>query len=497
MMNTTDTDGAHSTYLILSHKIPSQTARLIDALNHPNTVFVIHVDGSVPLDSYIECFRGQDNVYIMTERTTSGWGSFGLVEACLNGLKYITENIPTKRVTLMSGQDYPIKSGRYISAYFNSNTEAIFINYCKLPNIKRAGGGLWRFPNIPRPMSAKTLYSGSQWWSFPIKTAVFILQYLKEEPGFMDYFQYVYIPDESFFQTLLLNCDNDAVSKNIVNNSLKLIKWDPPYMHPRLLSLADRNIVLKSKNLFARKFDPIESKELLDFIDSCISSKRSSILPKENKRKQAILYMINHTDENLLSKYHELLWQAESFGEVKLLVYKTDERQIKHEINCIIPFVFTNSILTDMGYFPFGETLSPSNKHFPLFKFYVKNPDCDYYWIINDQVRPPQGWDNFFDPLMEETGDFLSCNLKEFSEDPTWYGWQNISYKQRTVPDGIKVRSFSSIYRISNSAMEFLHHCLSNGWIGHHEVLVPTLLKKGGFSIVDMTENGHCFQFVN
>jgi hypothetical protein len=472
------------TYLILAHKIPSQTTQLIRVLAGPGIAFVVHVDNSVPLDGFTESFKDLTDVFMITERSSSIWGSFGLVEASLNGLKYIARNTPTERVVLISGQDYPIKPQKYISSYFSKNTETIFISYFKLPRADRPGGGLWRLPNSPRPKSAEIIYSGSQWWSFPIKTVSFILQYLEENPDFIAYFRNVFIPDESFFQTLLLNCKVDFVTQNVVNTSLKLIKWDPPYMHPRVLTLADQNIILKSKNLFARKFDPIESRELLDLIDTVLLDKKDNLHTEANEKKQAILFLTNHSDEILLERYHELCDQAKVHGEVKLLFHKKKEEHISKGLDEIKPFVFTNSILSDMGYPAIAETLLPGSNHFPLLKFYMEYPDYDYYWLIEDDVRYPPGWGNFFGFLSEAREDFLSCHLKEYTAaDPKWHWWQSITYKQRSVSDSIKIKSFNPIYRISNSAMEFLHHCLSNGWSGHHEVLIPTLLKMGGFSM--------------
>jgi hypothetical protein len=45
--------------------------------------------------------------------------------------------------------------------------------------------------------------------------------------------------------------------------------------------------------------------------------------------------------------------------------------------------------------------------------------------------------------------------------------------------------SFNPIYRISNSAMNYIDLCLRRGYVGHHEVLFATLLTWAGFKLAD------------
>jgi hypothetical protein len=53
------------------------------------------------------------------------------------------------------------------------------------------------------------------------------------------------------------------------------------------------------------------------------------------------------------------------------------------------------------------------------------------------------------------------------------------------------VRSFNPIYRLSKNAIKFLHSSLSDFWMGHHEVPLPTILLYNGFSVADFGGNGN------
>jgi hypothetical protein len=52
------------------------------------------------------------------------------------------------------------------------------------------------------------------------------------------------------------------------------------------------------------------------------------------------------------------------------------------------------------------------------------------------------------------------------------------------------VKSFNPIYRISHSALSFIHKSLLNQWCGHHEVLLPTLLYHNHYSMMDFGGRG-------
>jgi len=259
------------TYLILVHKDPKHLSNLVHSLKSDNSQFVIHVDKTEELEHFKAYLHSSDlhHVHFVLERFMTFWGSFELVQATLSALKYIRKHLSsTKRIVLLSGQDYPIKNNIYIESYLLANPNTIFLDYWKVPLSKWINGGKFRFPHFERVNEALKIYAGSQWMSFPYDTINLIFDFLEENPDFITYFRAVMIPDESFFQTLLLNCEMPSVLHNIRKQNLHLIEWDFPYMHPRLLGETDFNSIKKSKYLFARKFASTESSELLARIDS-------------------------------------------------------------------------------------------------------------------------------------------------------------------------------------------------------------------------------------
>ncbi|NJN99140.1 MAG: hypothetical protein HC875_36125 [Anaerolineales bacterium] len=76
------------------------------------------------------------------------------------------------------------------------------------------------------------------------------------------------MPDELFFQTVLLN---SPLRDTIVNDDLKHIQWSTPTSaHPDIFSKEDFEKLNRSPKLFARKFDTKHDTVILDLIDQHI-----------------------------------------------------------------------------------------------------------------------------------------------------------------------------------------------------------------------------------
>jgi hypothetical protein len=73
------------------------------------------------------------------------------------------------------------------------------------------------------------------------------------------------VPDEIFFQTIILN---SSFARRAVNDNLRYIEWkDPDAGSPAILRKSDFQKLASSSKLFARKFDMTVDTEVLDFID--------------------------------------------------------------------------------------------------------------------------------------------------------------------------------------------------------------------------------------
>ncbi|WP_293888581.1 MULTISPECIES: beta-1,6-N-acetylglucosaminyltransferase [unclassified Sphingobacterium] len=256
-------------FLIIAHRVEFTLVDLIERLTADENSFVLHIDKTVDIAPFIELLKDVKSCYFLKDRYHSGWGTFGLIEATLSGLRYIRNHfLLTERIVLLSGACYPIKPLNYISKFLKSHTKTIFIDYHPIPRKIWYDGGIYRFPFYDIAKNDLTFFGGSQWFSIPNNITPIIFDFLDLNPLFMSYFRKVLIPDESFFQTLFLNCEHPIIYKNLKNLNLHFMKWDKPYKSPRILSLIDLKQIKRSKCLFARKFVYPHSISLQEHLDS-------------------------------------------------------------------------------------------------------------------------------------------------------------------------------------------------------------------------------------
>jgi hypothetical protein len=489
-------------YLILAQAYPDQLLKLVDALQDSSSVFIIHVDKGQMLKIFSSFFKEKNikNVYFLKDRYSTETGGFNLVKAILNGLKYIYKRFSdtTNRVVLLKGQDYPIKSKEYIHSYFNADPNNIFIRYFPYQDTNSLNKANNRLPFNKKNKQVIKLYDGSFRMSFPVRTIKIIIDFLKTNPDFLTYFKNIISPEKKFFPTLLLNCEVNT--NNIINQDLLLVNWDKTNSQARVLNGQDTDLIKEDDSLFATKFDPELSFDILLFIDNNILKLKDNIPPKSNVKKipnsqitkeNAILFLTDKWHKGILGNYNKLKRASLTDTDVHLIYHNTGKR-IPTSLRKLDPFVFDNSILNALGYKPISPTLVPGSNHFPLFKFYLENPYYNYYWNIENDVHYNGQWEDFFDFFSETNviSDFLSSNIYDYKDQPLWFWWNTIGHPFAQIPQDSKVRSFNPIFRISNRALKYLHEKFSEGWCGHHEVLIPTLLKNAGFLINDFGGTG-------
>lgn len=482
-------------YLILAHKDPIQLLRLVNAIYNKQDSFVIHVDGTSSLEDFQVLFKEYRNVIFITERCKAISGSYEQIVAILRGLRLIKTSTKTDRIVILSGQDYPIKKLSEIRKFFASNAAQIFMECVKIPCKNLNHGGTWRFPNYDIIKDSLVFYNGSPWISFPVDVIKVIFDYLELNPLFASYFVKVYMPSESFFQTLLMNCGVDEVISKITNAHLYLKIPSKQMFKSEVLSDEDLSLILTSQSLFAKKFETGRSARILNYIDTEIlrikviasDNEEKPLLFSTNKTKQLISFLTNKDGDEVLNHFGNLHAEVGNLGETKMFFHHENSDQIKAEVQLHNPYFFTSDIFTELGYNPLINSSLDGSSYFPLLKYFREHPNYDYYWYIEDDVYCLMGWDNFFKIFLTENidCDFLTSHIRDHNQEPDWCWWKSLTFKSSIISDDVKIRSFNPLFRISRNALCFIDQCLSIGWQGHFEVLLPTLLKINGFSIAE------------
>jgi hypothetical protein len=194
------------------------------------------------------------------------------------------------------------------------------------------------------------------------------------------------------------------------------------------------------------------------------------------------------TEETLL--HYELIKSAVADKATVKLLFHQKGSVVSDRILSTDPYLFTHQSLLMLNYLPVTDTLIPGSAHFPLLEFYLNYPVYDYYWLIEDDVQFNGDWNTFFEAFRNAGHDFITTHIRYYAEEPLWTWWRLFGHLTENIPYQRRLRSFNPIYRISRSALDFIHSALLQFWIGHHEVLYPTLLHENGFRIMDMGGDG-------
>ncbi len=231
---------------------------------------VIHVDRKVTNSAYSTLVTAcSDNPLIQfSGRHVCEWGGWGIVAASQSAATQMLDSFPQVRhVFLASGACLPLRPVGELMDYLADRPRVDFIESATTRDVSWTMGGLdlerftlrfpfsWRkqrrlfdaYVRLQRVVGMRRAipeglvpHMGSQWWCLTRQTLSAILQDPKR-PDYDRYFRRVWIPDESYFQTLAR-----LYSTHIESRSLTLSKFDyqgRPHMfyddHLQLLRRSD------------------------------------------------------------------------------------------------------------------------------------------------------------------------------------------------------------------------------------------------------------------
>jgi hypothetical protein len=268
-------------YVVSAYKNPEHLARLVGRLHTGHdTTFVVHVDRKTDArvyDSMRERLDVHDRVTFLP-RHACHWGGFGHVRASLKGIAEVRgSGWDPDYVILLSGQDYPIKPNAYVQEFLERGEGKSFFLHFPLPTDSWTHGGLdriqrwhWRYRGLHLWLPLRrTLpgglspWGGSAYWIVSRSALRTIAEFVEANPSYVRFFRHVDIPDELFFQTILLN---SREAERCVDFRLHYTEWSRSPA-PAILTRDDFPHLVESTCLFARKFDQSVDREVLDLID--------------------------------------------------------------------------------------------------------------------------------------------------------------------------------------------------------------------------------------
>lgn len=274
-------------YLLLVHENNKVLETLIEMIDDDRNDIYIHVDRSCYIEQfyYLKSKIRFARITFLQNRYNISWGSFEMVSAELELINQaITDSQPYSFLHLLSGADLPIKNQDYIHNFFSKNNRNIFIEfwndgeekldfyldrykYYEIMKMKKRNFISKLFYHIIRKFSIcfqkllrinrikkndVSIYLGSQWFSI---TEKFGKTLLNNSKLITTVYKDTLVPDESFIQTLAIykNLKKDLFTIQGKSTNMRHIVFEDG--KPKIWTIDDYNILLKSEGLFARKFD--------------------------------------------------------------------------------------------------------------------------------------------------------------------------------------------------------------------------------------------------
>jgi hypothetical protein len=209
-------------------------------------------------------------------------------------------------------------------------------------------------------------------------------------------------------------------------------------------------------------------------------------------RAECIVFLAHHTQPGAMAALATLRQQCESgFTIVPLFDHTKKTFAIEHvpgarSVTCA---QVTRELPYRKKHKQHSGTFWPRNIDLPLMWFFQGNPQYEYYWVMEYDVRFTGHWMELFRHFAASGSDLLATTIFDHSFRPGWDNWKTLQSPQR-LPETELVRALFPLYRLSNAALRALHQAYCEGWSGHYEVTIPTILKTRGFTLEDFGGSG-------
>jgi hypothetical protein len=276
-------------YILLCHKDPegiiAQAQRLTDAGDY----VAIHFDGRSNAGDF-DLIRSRlsvnPGVTFARQRLKCGWGEWSLVEATLLAVQAAVAAFPrATHFYMLSGDCMPIKSAEFVHAFLDSddidyiesvdffNSDWIktgikeerliyrhFFNERQSKALFYGSMRAQRYLKLSRRVPGDiAMQIGSQWWCLRRRTVESLLAFCKKRRDVMRFFRTTWIPDETFFQTLVRHLVPET---EIPSRTLTFLMFTD-YGMPVNFHNDHYDLLHSQDYLFARKISP-DAKTLKD-----------------------------------------------------------------------------------------------------------------------------------------------------------------------------------------------------------------------------------------
>lgn len=220
-------------FILIAHEPADVVGRSIDMLlsADPACTVTVHYDRNAPEDEFNALERryaAHERVLLVAERARCGWGQFGLVDGTIRALRQLHDSGKVyTHAYLVSCSCWPLRPLAELRAFLDRSADRDFIEshdeswmtgglraerytlrhpfgFARRRGLFEASVALQRRLGMKRRIPGGLIPRyGSQWWCLRRETVEKILNWIDANPSAWRFYRQVWIPDETFFQTVL------------------------------------------------------------------------------------------------------------------------------------------------------------------------------------------------------------------------------------------------------------------------------------------------------
>lgn len=269
-------------FILLCHKDPEGIIRQAERLTAVGDYMSIHFDARAKHGDYEQirvALAGNPKVTFAKRRIKCGWGAWSLVQATLYATEAAVEAFPdASHFYMLSGDCMAIKSAEYVhealdkddvdyiesfdfftSDWIKTGLKEDRLTYRHPFNERTQKWLFYKFYNLQKRFgSTREIPSdiqvmiGSQWWCLRRRTVEWVLDFCAKRPDVMRFFKTTWIPDETFFQTIVRHV---VPEREIRSRTLTFLLFSD-YGMPVTFYDDHYDLLLSQDFLFARKISP-------------------------------------------------------------------------------------------------------------------------------------------------------------------------------------------------------------------------------------------------
>lgn len=269
-------------YILLTHKDPDGIIAQAERLTSAGDCVSIHFDANAKPSDYdklTSALRDNPNVVFAAKRVKCGWGEWSLIEGTLQAVRAAESAFPdATHFYMLSGDCMAIKSAEYAhdfldkvscdyiesfdffdSDWIQTGIKEERLVYRHFFNERKHKWLFYASMNLQKKLHLKRkipsdiqMMIGSQWWCLRRRTIEAVLEFCRKRPDVMRFFKTTWIPDETFFQTLVRHL---VPGTEIQARTLTFLMFSD-YGMPVTFYNDHYDFLLAQDYLFARKISP-------------------------------------------------------------------------------------------------------------------------------------------------------------------------------------------------------------------------------------------------